>query len=106
MQCLDGVAGVLEEPLVHALFTACQLVPPLGRVIQQRGHFSALGQGDCPGYDRWWCGDRGLVVAALDRVLQLEGELRRHASKVDPGLAAAQAVSDVPVSYTHLRAHE
>jgi len=45
-------------------------------MIQRRGHLGLPGWGDRPGHGRWRCGDRGLVVAALDGELQLERELQ------------------------------
>lgn len=83
-----------QEPLIHSPVYSLPVRAPLGRMIQRRGHLGLPGQGDRPGHDRWRCGDRGLVVAALDGVLQLERELRRQPSKVDSCLAAPLAVPD------------
>ena len=56
---------------------------------------ASLANADRPGHDRRRGDDRGLVVAALNRVLQFELELGRQPAEVDAGLAAPLAVREV-----------
>ena len=71
-QGFDGVLREDQEPLVSALFRTRQLTPLLSGQVQQGGHCGVFGDADGPGDDRRCGGDCGLVVAALNRVLEFE----------------------------------
>jgi hypothetical protein len=86
--------GRTAEHLVGALLRRCQ-VPPLRRgQVQQRCHASGTRLPDHPASHLRRQGDRLLVAAALDRVLQLEPELGRQVPEVDARLASQRAQRD------------
>ena len=95
VQGFNDVVGEGQKPLVVALFRSGKLTPLLCGAVEQRGHAGLSGHADRPRHDRRLGDDRGLVVATLNRVLQLECELGRQPAKVDAGLAALQAVREV-----------
>jgi hypothetical protein len=94
-QGFNAVAREDQKPLVGPLFRACPLTPLLGGQVEQRAHPGVFGSADGPGDDRRRGGDRGLVVAALNRVLQFEFELGRQPVEVDARDATLLAVREV-----------
>ena len=96
VQRRHDVVGVQHEPLIPAAgLRRGQRPPLLAGAIEQRAHGGGLDLSDRPVHHWWRCGDRLLVVAALERVLQLQPQLRGQSAEVDAGLAAQQAMRDV-----------
>ena len=95
VQGFDDVVGEEQKPLVVALFRSGELTPLLCGAVEQRGHAGVGDHADRPCHDRRLGDDRGLVVATLNRVLQLECELGRQPAEVDAGPAALQTVREV-----------
>ena len=94
MQPVHDVAGEREERRVAARLRPGSICPPVRGVFQQRGNAGVSGLADRPAGDRCRQRDRGLVDAALDRVLQFELEQRWEPGEVDPVPPGQQATVD------------
>ena len=94
VQRLHDVAGEREERRVAACLRPGPVGPLLSRQVQQRAHPRVLDLPDRPVHHRCRQRDPGLIVAALDRVLQLQLEQRRQPAEVDAVPPGQQALLD------------